>query len=358
MSVATLPTNRCRICLNLIDNTVSAQSIADLKEKFLCVTGIVAHSEQPQVACLSCVTELENAYKFKKKCEETEKQLIQEKIKLEIALEDFVSMSTVQDLFKEVTEEAIKKEEEEEVFEEQKLEPKENQANISSKDSSKRTSSKNVQCELCGNFYLNFLSLKNHYLKLHNNRKPYSCEQCNQKFHIKAQLDIHKQKCNQLRLNLTKIQPDKKLQGNDFAACAICNNAFKIRYLKRHLAEVHGKQSKELTCDLCGEKYKGKPGLVEHMKRRHMSVQYECSFCKTIFPTSGMKRTHEIRYHTLKFSHHCGICNLKFINMVEYRNHFATHTGEKNYDCFHCGKQFARKQSKVFSSFVSTAFSN
>lgn len=286
--------NRCRVCLCSLDLTSATQTMTNLKEKFLYVTGIITHEEQPQVICKFCVGELEDAFKFKKKCEETEKCLLQEKVKLEMALEDFAQISAVEDFFKEVSEELIKREEDE----------LENNAGI----------------QECATVEQN-TSAKKKTINLSN-----------------------KKKSGKSRPKITKAKPDTEHEKL-YRSCAICDNAYSITYLPVHLREVHGKLSNEFLCDICNGTFKGKASLTEHMKRKHMTKRYVCSYCKLTFPTSGMKRTHEIRYHTLEFSHHCGICNLKFINAVEYRKHITTHTGELNFSC-DCGKKFARKQSK------------
>lgn len=331
--------NRCRICL-IVDATVLAQPISRIREKLLFVAGVTVHSEQPQTVCQYCVDELEGAYKFKRKCEEAEKKLLQEKVKLELALQDFANISAVENFFNEVTEHDIKLEEEDENL--LNIEP------VEPKESSTKT--RNIQCEICQNFYLNFSSLKSHYFKSHNNVKPYNCSQCNKQFHIKAQVEEHKRKCFKYRQH-SKPQP-KNPEKNNFAACAICNNAYDVKYLPKHLLDVHCKQSKEFECDLCGEKYKAKAGLVEHMKRRHMKSQFACSYCELIFPTSNKKRIHQVRYHTFEYSNRCNVCDLKFVSATEYRRHVTIHTGETNFECSVCGKKFARKQSECSYSFT------
>lgn len=289
--------NRCRVCLCSLELRVSTQSMTDLKEKFLYVTGIITHEEQPQVVCKFCVNELDDAFKFKKKCEETEKCLLQEKVKLEMALEDFAQISAVEDFFKEVSEELVKREEDE-------LENYVQECPILVED----TQQPSENCKTFG---------KKKTKKLRNKNK------------------------NEKSLKTKSDEPQEKL----YRSCAICYKAYSMTYLPIHLREVHGKLSKELICDICNCTFKGKASITEHMKRKHMTKRYACLYCKLTFPTSGAKRTHEIRYHTLEFSHHCGICNLKFINAVEYRKHITTHTGELNFNCY-CGKKFARKQSK------------
>ena len=50
---------------------------------------------------------------------------------------------------------------------------------------------KTYNCKLCGESFTRTNSLKRHILSIHEQRRPYACPQCDQKFKIKYHLQKH-----------------------------------------------------------------------------------------------------------------------------------------------------------------------
>uniref|UniRef100_A0A336MH32 CSON001086 protein n=1 Tax=Culicoides sonorensis TaxID=179676 RepID=A0A336MH32_CULSO len=98
-------------------------------------------------------------------------------------------------------------------------------------------------------------------------------------------------------------------------------------------------------CDICGAKVTSRNGIISHMQLKHLNVAYICRHCPEVFQNPGTRRTHEIRFHTLKYNFSCHICAKKFLTGVYLRKHLNSHTGERKHTCEICGMALATKES-------------
>lgn len=343
----------CRICFYKIEEGVS-HCINDYQEKLQYVANVLLADGQPDSICNGCVNELEVSYNFKQKCEQADKLLAEEKIKIEAVI-DFDETEVDTHFFDDGIDQPVEKElqgEEAEVITPPILDEEKPAVNEENK-AKRQKKEKNVECEECHKRYSHFNSLNVHYRRDHGNKKSYSCERCFRKFYIKKQLEEHEPQCNKLAADPYKSiskKPDNRIvDGENYSFCCHCGKTMGARYLAKHILDIHTVKKEEapdLTCDLCGEKYKTKNGILDHMKRRHLHSQYKCNFCQEIFSSYGIRRNHEIHFHTFKYRYECEICNHKFINYRDHRKHMVTHSGEKNYLCTLCGMRVSRKSGK------------
>lgn len=335
----------CRICFCKIEEDY-LELILVYQEKLLYVAGVNLLEDQSHYICNHCVKELEISYNFKKKCEQAEKLLVEEKIKIDTEIKENVEAIPI-----EIVEEEFEEDEPDNISLSELVDPSENQdlSVAKSKKARKAARARNIECEMCDKKYLHFDSLKVHYRREHKNKKSYSCDRCQRQFFIRKQLEDHKSQCPKLANDPSKplpINEPAKIDGESLSFCCHCGKTMGTRYLSKHIHDIHTVRKDEipdLICDLCGEKYKTRNGILDHMRRRHLFSEYQCHFCREIFTSYGIRRNHEIHFHTFKYKYECQICSHKFIVNRDFRKHMITHTGEKNYLCTICGKRLSRK---------------
>lgn len=356
--------SKCRVCCLEIDESIcSFQPVRDYQEKLTFVAGVILFDYQPQNICSGCIDELEVSYNFKKKCEQAETFFVQEIIKPETKLfvdETFpLEEPFVAELDDNVSEDIEDKDDIVMLdLPSPTSEPEETLDEDNKKEAKKKTVKQEetvheVECEECFVKYLNYDSLRVHYRRKHKNKKAYSCEKCRRNFYTKVQTEEHESQCRK-RVHdpsdsSSKEKPKKSIDGENWSFCPYCGKVMGSRYLTRHINDIHLAKKNaalDLICDLCGERYRTKAGMIDHMKRKHLLAEYRCNFCNEIFSSYGIKRNHEIHFHTFKYKYECNICHHKFIVNRDYKKHLITHTGEKNYLCTICGMRLSRKSGK------------
>lgn len=167
--------------------------------------------------------------------------------------------------------------------------------------------------------------------------KTYECPFCSEIFNVKHRLALHKK----------QQHPGQKLakrDPNEQTICPECGIMVFVRALERHRRTAHDATPRETyICDLCNAKLVSKVGMNIHMQLKHLNTTFFCRHCTEMFPTPGIRRTHEIRFHTKNYKHLCHLCDKKFITGVHLRKHLNSHTGEKKFPCEICGMRLSTK---------------
>lgn len=167
----------------------------------------------------------------------------------------------------------------------------------------------------------------------------FECPFCPETFPVKHRLTIHKKEQH-------KGQRLPKKDMNEKTICPHCGLILFAKSLDKHTRQVHNKNPDEMyICDLCGAKVTSRNGIISHMQLKHLNVAYICRHCPEVFQNPGTRRTHEIRFHTLKYNFSCHICAKKFLTGVYLRKHLNSHTGERKHTCEICGMALATKES-------------
>lgn len=390
---------KCRICL--IDNPVDTVSLKDdckkehknFWELYEYVTGFKIDETGPQKLCRKCTDDLLVALEFKKRCERSEEILsgsVRVKTEFLDGDDSFEEIETKADpesiLFvtstnwdepiqspqiiieKPTTTQRHVKRERSDISEDEDMdelvEPEtliesdyggnEDGGETETSDSeeeererrektSKSKKSKPVTCPYCvhSKIYKDKDNLRKHCRKVHQDQKL-KCPDCNESFYLSYQLKRHRRTAHEKKsYSRSKSSYDPSKQEKSI--CCHCGKIMAAHYMDRHINDVHLKAHVQYTCDLCKTIMHTKGGLISHMRRKHMDVKYECSYCKEAFPSYGIRRTHELRFHTFAYKFSCNLCGHKFISNRDLRKHRVTHTGEKNFRCEICGIQVSRK---------------
>ncbi|CAG7835800.1 unnamed protein product [Allacma fusca] len=150
-------------------------------------------------------------------------------------------------------------------------------------------------CEICGAKYRALKRLKVHQMR-HDNKEPFSCDQCGRVFSEPRTLQHHRDSVHE---NKFKYH------------CEICGiGCQQIYMLNRHMM-CHSSE-KKFTCEVCGLKFKRKQQLIIHERK-----------------------------HTGERPFKCRQCGKEFTEKKKLKNHEFVHGGEKPYQCSICSKQFA-----------------
>uniref|UniRef100_UPI00398F14F4 zinc finger and BTB domain-containing protein 1 n=1 Tax=Pristiophorus japonicus TaxID=55135 RepID=UPI00398F14F4 len=116
------------------------------------------------------------------------------------------------------------------------------------------------------------------------------------------------------------------------------------------------------ACQVCGGSFKQRGQLQEHMYR-HAGRTFQCPQCARVFDQEKLWVEHVSRcmfgqsgreaaavtaaaaaQRNDRRKHVCNICGKGFYQRCHLREHFTTHTKEKEFACQICGKEFLRER--------------
>lgn len=231
----------------------------------------------PAQVCLDCVKELENAYKFRRKCQEADRELRNNSnIKIEVQTDnnnEFKhhdnggSQDFDVDLnYDDMPDDSSKTNQQ--IKSEKKVRKKRKVAKM-------RYDYWKV-CEICGKHTRNLLS----HLDVHSKEKTYSCDICQKKFKFKSGLIIHKAIHNPI--------PKK--------TCEVCGKNFYIMAQYRRHYAYHANERK-FECETCGKRFNSLDILRVHNRSHTDERPFTCSECGKSFRTAGCVGRHKRIVH-------------------------------------------------------------
>lgn len=242
----------------------------------------------PTHICLNCHVELENAYKFRRKCQEVDKQyrasghtrdikvevtskheddVMHDHTKEENDLHDSDGMADNDAPFEPDTNDRIKKKENK---------PNKSKVMVRTKKPRKLKYHYWKICEVCGKHTRN---LMNH-LDTHTTDKAYSCDVCDKKFKFKSGLLIHK----------AVHDPTPK------KTCEVCGKTFHIlAQYRRHF--VYHANERKYGCETCGKRFNTLDILRVHNRTHTDERPFSCEECGKTFRTAGCVSRHKRIVH-------------------------------------------------------------
>lgn len=230
----------------------------------------------PAQICLECVKELENAYKFRRKCQEADRELRNSSnIKIEVQTDnnnelkhhdngesqDFMDLN-----YDDLPDESSKR-----------TRPIKSEKKVTKKKKiAKMRYDYWKVCEICGKHTRNLIS----HLDVHSKEKTYSCDICHKKFKFKSGLIIHKAVHN----------PTPK------KTCEVCGKHFYIMAQYRRHYAYHANERK-FECETCGKRFNSLDILRVHNRSHTDERPFSCSECGKSFRTAGCVGRHRRIVH-------------------------------------------------------------
>ena len=191
---------------------------------------------------------------------------------------------------------------------------------------------KNFECNVCGKILANLISLQGHekvHSGIHSLKRPHhQCKTCKKDFSSVSNLNKH-----------MKIHSEVKPYS-----CKTCLRTFhKSDYLKGH-ERVHSNE-RPYQCSLCDKKFKGSKSLEFHYRTHTEEFPYECKICIEKFRHRKLLLKHNLKYHKggNENDYACKLCKKEFLDSQGLKTHMIVHSNEKPYNCQFCDKTFKRK---------------
>ena len=272
--------------------------------------------------------------------------------------------------------------------------------------STKKRSSKSLQCQHCPKVFARKDTFDKH-VQIHYQDQLIECFSCNkqfkQEFNLKGNLLIHTAykpfQCTHCSIEPTKQEHFKEHKwvhtGGTPYDCKNCyisfaNKANFTKHAKKCKLEEKLETSfpllladslsepKSLTLDLSAEDYNSIPeeqmwGMIcqyvnfgadlnlshnypnfyKHSQckseifakitsKKGASKSFVCHYCAKVFARKDIRDKH-IRIHTGDRPFKCSACHKSFIQEAHLKEHQLLHTGEKPYQCSYCDKAFTKR---------------
>eukprot|EP00112_Aurelia_sp_Birch-Aquarium-sp1_P012859 Seg271.4 transcript_id=Seg271.4/GoldUCD/mRNA.D3Y31 product="Zinc finger protein 782" protein_id=Seg271.4/GoldUCD/D3Y31 len=182
------------------------------------------------------------------------------------------------------------------------------------------------QCVVCLNKFPSKDALRLHRYT-HGDRDKWPCPDCDKEFSSHWKYHDH---CAKVHDNKKPFQCDE---------CGKFLSSFTI--LATHKGVHSGARPHQ--CNLCGKRYLVAAGLRDHLIAHKNEREHRCSHCGAAFNAKGDLKKHMVT-HMVEKPHNCDICHTGFNRSASLRRHMRSHTGEKPFKCDICNKAFSRKE--------------
>jgi len=142
-----------------------------------------------------------------------------------------------------------------------------------------------VQCEICGNWYPDMGSWRQHHTNAHAEDR-HRCPYCRKPFRLKTSLQIH---INHRHLGL----PYEKSTRRYFHTCKRCPQSFLTKKeLEEHVKTEHSRVKQIHQCDKCSFMYSEIKEYFLHHRKVHSTEGMQCSGCGSLFRSLWFLKKH------------------------------------------------------------------
>ncbi|ODM91042.1 putative zinc finger protein [Orchesella cincta] len=205
------------------------------------------------------------------------------------------------------------------------------------------------KCNICGKAYRERRQLEGHVNK-HNNKKDFKCSQCHMKFFYNKALLYHNGTvnsppkyncpfCDRGFASICRIENHIRghIQERPFA-CPICQSSYGSNdSLQKHLQLHRGSTRKIYKCQVCFKTFRSSKGLSTHIRLHTGELPYSCKYCGESFKQKDYLKQHVIRRHGTQPSDHSNLECCLFCKKVYL---LTTVYSRETIFCSVCGSEF------------------
>lgn len=128
--------------------------------------------------------------------------------------------------------------------------------------------------------------------------------------------------------------------------CTVCNKLFRTNYKLRVHMETHAENNAKFICSFesCCKAFKSKIGLQEHAAKHTGNFNFTCETCHKQFLLRSYFVAHQrIHLKSGQKTFSCSLCAKTFKSKQNLIDHENCHLGLKYFKCETCGKSFTTK---------------
>uniref|UniRef100_A0A1I8PBE3 Zinc finger protein weckle n=1 Tax=Stomoxys calcitrans TaxID=35570 RepID=A0A1I8PBE3_STOCA len=229
---------------------------------------------------------------------------------------------------------------------------------LSAKSGQRPSSAYRYQCKECKRKYKSANVYRKHMQVTHDvvidNTTDFICSICQKNCHTKSRLQMHKRKhlpddekatvpcpyCDRGFSFVDAMRRHVKIVHQNIKPfiCEQCGRTCKtLAALNEHLL-VHTDEC-PFKCEVCGKSFKNNARLKSHMDT-HNESEYACPECGLKLNTRRTLQQHRL-VHTDVKRFKCEFCDAAFKRTKSLKNHLLLHSGLRPYKCPFCDKSFS-----------------
>ncbi|XP_015126839.1 zinc finger protein 300 [Diachasma alloeum] len=184
------------------------------------------------------------------------------------------------------------------------------------------------RCKLCGKGFSQLRNYKYH-TSIHEGTGEFSatCPECGKSFNDRGYLGSH-----------MKIHNNRKEYS-----CGECGKSFNQRVAYNMHVKIHS-GVKPHRCDQCGKAFSRNILLKQHLRTHTGERPYQCDICQKAFADRSNMRLHT-RLHSGLKPYQCHICSKAFTKKHHLKTHLNYHAGIKPYSCPNCSLAFSQSSN-------------
>ena len=215
-------------------------------------------------------------------------------------------------------------------------------------------------CQTCKKSFKTKSYMRIHQKYIHGALRAFSCDICNQTFHIKSAQLSHMRNHSDDKKHICSKCPKGFVTNGELILhssvhttekrfdCGTCGKKFKrLQAKKFHFKFHHTDPSQSMSCNLCCKTFTASRALKSHKKVHSGQRPFACKDCKKFFPTSGGLRRHRTS-HLVSRPFICSVCDKPFKSNESLKTHLLIHSEEKNFSCSSCKTVFTSRSGMQY----------